>query len=263
MSSAVLTADEVATMVREVTDEEVAFYLEHGWVKLEGLIAPELAAELLRVGLGIRAREEKSYRFGLRPDGEPYRAFEFSEPMCRNAERFMNRKRLNENGIGVRYGGDNFIVKAPGAGKGAAYHQDAPEHGSDRVGETRFWVAVDDITADMGPMRFIDRSHEYGPLGAVLNDDYKVDLLDLYPKLAERLTPPIEYKAGDATVHHGYMAHGSGPNTTDRPRLSFLLNYVPADMRYWGGKYVGNPGSERRPLDDERWPIVYPRTSEV
>jgi hypothetical protein len=257
---ATLTASAVAAAVREVTDEELEFYREHGSVKLPRLSSPELAGEVYRVGRELRSREENSHSFGLRADAEPFRAFEFSEPMYRSFEQLIDRRRLNEDGVAIRYGGDSFFEKPPHTGSWASYHQDAPEHGSDRVGETRFWIGVDEVTADMGPMRFIDRSHQEGPLAAVLfeEDGRVIALLEHYPKLAERLTPPIEYEPGDATVHHGYMAHGAGPNTTDRPRLSFLLDYLPAGVRYWNATCSGNLGSTRAPVTDDQCPIVEP-----
>jgi hypothetical protein len=263
MATSSFTPSDVEAMVRDVSEDELAFYREHGWVMMRRLIPPELAAELSRVGQEMRRREAESgetqkYGYGLLPEAEPFGAFEFSPTMLRNAERFIDRRRLNPAGVAIRYGGDNFLIKPPGAGGGASYHQDAPEHGSDRVGETRFWVAVDTVTAGMGPMRFIDRSHQEGLLGTVLTSDGEIaDLLEVYPKLAERLTEPMEYEPGDATVHSGYMGHGSGPNTTDRPRLSFLLDYIPADIRYWGATYYHNPGSTRVPLDEQLFPVVY------
>ena len=39
-----ITAHEIETVVREVTDEEVAFYHEYGWVMMPRLVAPEFAA---------------------------------------------------------------------------------------------------------------------------------------------------------------------------------------------------------------------------
>ena len=49
---------------------------------------------------------------------------------------------------------------------GSRYHQDASEQGSDRVGEVQFWLALSEVTPEMGPMRFVDRSHREGPLGS-------------------------------------------------------------------------------------------------
>jgi hypothetical protein len=246
------TTQDVDSFVREVTDEEVAFYIEHGWVKLPGLVAPELAAELLRVG---RTLSDPNW-VAAQPDAEPFRAFVYGDVMARSAVRLMNRKRLSGVDVPLRAGADHFVSKPPGS-RGAPYHQDSAEHGTDRVGEMQFWLALADVTPEMGPMRFIDRCHKEGPLGSVFNEDGGGDLLDLYPKLVDRLTEPIEYEVGDATVHAAYTGHGSAPNTSDRPRLSYIFNYMPADCRWWNGTST-NWGSERKKLDDERNPIIYP-----
>src|SRR5688572_9162802 len=98
MSNTTLSPSEVAAMVREVTDEEVAFYHEHGWVMLPGLAAPELAAELRRVALELRRIAEEQGEpdprlrvrlLALNPEAEPYPSFIFSEAMCRNAQRLI------------------------------------------------------------------------------------------------------------------------------------------------------------------------------
>ena len=47
------------------------------------------------------------------------------------------------------------------------------------------------------------------------------------------LSNPFHYQPGDCTVHHGYTAHGSINNTTDRDRWAYLFSYTPADTRYW------------------------------
>ena len=45
-----LTEREIEAVVREVTDEEVAFYHEYGWVMMKQLVDSAFATELLRVG---------------------------------------------------------------------------------------------------------------------------------------------------------------------------------------------------------------------
>ena len=59
-------------------------------------------------------------------------------------------------------------------------------------------------------------------------------------------------------MHHGYCAHGSINNTTDRDRLSYLFSYSPADTRYWEAAGGANGGSPRLRLEnDEANPVVY------
>ncbi|HYE07432.1 MAG TPA: phytanoyl-CoA dioxygenase family protein [Planctomycetota bacterium] len=261
MPSAAASLD-IATHVRAVTDAEVAFYHEHGWVKLPRLTTPEFAAELLRVGREWHERngkQETQWNALAMPGRiEPYHALMFSDVMGRNAQRLVDRKRLSGVDVPMRYRVDHFVSKPPGSG-GATYHQDSVEHGTDRAGELQFWLALAEVTADMGPMRFMSGVHREGSLGSVFREGDD-GLLNRYPLLEKLypLTPPIEYQPGDATVHHGYMVHGSGPNLGDRPRMSYIFSYTPADTRWWHGK-VANSGSERIALGDESNPIVYPK----
>ena len=253
---------EIEAVVREVTNEEVAFYLEYGWVMMKQLVAPEFATELLRVGKEWRQRREEGgpgkslVGLALDETAEPFRSFMFSERMAKNATRLVNRKRLKGVDIPMRYRIDMVLLKPPGAA-GSTYHQDASEHGSDRVGELQFWLALAEVPAEMSAMRFVNRSHREGPLGSVFNDD-KGDLLKQYPLLTSELglSEPFNYQPGDCTVHHGYTVHGGPDNTTDKPRWSYLFSYTPADTRYWNGNN-GNWGSERKRMGDADNPIVH------
>lgn len=170
---------------------------------------------------------------------------------------------------------------------GSGYHTDSAEHGADRVGELQFWLALGEVTVEMGPMRYINRSHRE-ILGSVFNaqhqshgqggDDlggaagYRAsgNILDQYPLLTTHpdfgVSEPEEthYQLGDCTVHHGYCAHGSINNTTDRDRCSYLFSYSPADTRYWGRTQLGNVdgggnnGARRQRVEDNQAsPVVY------
>ena len=123
-----MTEREIEAVLREVTDEEVAFYDEHGWVMIKLLVAPEFAAQLQRVAQEWKERQNKA------EDAEPYRSFMFSERMSHNAMRLVNKKRLKGVDVALRYRIDKDMLKRPGAGE-SRYHQDSAEHGSDRVGD--------------------------------------------------------------------------------------------------------------------------------
>jgi ectoine hydroxylase-related dioxygenase (phytanoyl-CoA dioxygenase family) len=126
------------------------------------------------------------------------------------------------------------------------------------VGELQFWLALDEVTPEMGAMRFLSGVHREGPLGAGAIGAPGEDLLAQYPKLCDvyEFSPPFHYRPGDATVHHGYMVHGAPPNLSDRPRCSYIFSYTPADTRWWNGR-VRNWGSERKTLSDDSNPVVY------
>lgn len=251
-----MTEREIEAVLREVTDEEVAFYHEYGWVMMKQLVDPDFASGLLHVGQDFRDSKGDEGPLKLAAEGvEPYRSFMFSERMVRNATRLVDRKRLKGVDVPLRYRIDLLVLKPPGAG-GSTYHQDSAEHGSDRIGELQFWLALAEVTADMGAMRFVSRSHREGPLGSVFNDD-QGNLLEQFPNLTSvlELSPPFHYQPGDCTVHHGYTVHGGPDNSTDKPRWSYLFSYAPADTRYWNGS-AGNWGSERKRLGDADNPLV-------
>ena len=256
-----MTEREVEAILREVTDEEVAFYHEYGWVMMKQLVDPAFATQLQRVGKEHTERQKEAgsdtphVHLALTDDAEPYRSFMFSERMSRNAMRMENRKRLKGVDLPLRYRIDMHVHKPPGAA-GSTYHQDSAEHGSDRVGELQFWLALEEVTPEMGAMRFVSHSHREGPLGSVFNDN-KGDLLEQFPNLTSELemSPPQHYQPGDCTVHHGYMVHGGPPNSTDKSRWSYLFSYSPADTRYWNGT-AANWGAERKRMGDAENPIV-------
>jgi hypothetical protein len=262
MSTATIDLADIAAHVREVTDAELAFYREHGWVKLPGLITPELAAALLAAGLEWHERNQKqTYAWHSMASAgvEPFRSLVFSERMGRNAQVLMDRRRLSGVDVAARYRVDHFLNKNPDPAKTRIpYHQDTTEHGSDRSGEVQFWTALVECTPEMGTMQFLSGVHREGPLGSGLGEGD--DLLLRYPRLPELypLTGPISYQPGDATVHHGYMIHGSGPNVSGKPRYCHIASYTPADSRWWTG-VIGNWGTQRKQLSDDKNPIVYPR----
>jgi hypothetical protein len=255
------TGSDLHGHVRAVTDQEVAQFEEQGWVMLNGLISAELATEMLEVArrhatLVGDARWRIEGELAL-AGVEPYRSFAFGREMERNAQRLCNRVRLSGNQVPLRFHHERAMSKEPGA-LGTPYHQDATEEGSDRIGQVNLWLALDEVTPEMGAMRFITGAHREGPLGMAWESDQEVDgLLRMYPRLLEihPLSPPLHYRPGDATAHQGYTPHGGPPNTTDRPRWSYIWGYIPADTRYINGNAI-RPGIDRVEADDGRFPLL-------
>src|SRR5438105_3736487 len=92
---------DVLSEVREVTDEEVAFFDEHGWVMLRGLFSTDLAARLLeaaetltREPEGTAAEGSRSRRPLARAGLEPFPTVAWGGPMATAAHRLINRAKL-------------------------------------------------------------------------------------------------------------------------------------------------------------------------
>jgi ectoine hydroxylase-related dioxygenase (phytanoyl-CoA dioxygenase family) len=82
------------------------------------------------------------------------------------------------------------------------------------------WIALVDLTPEMGTMQFLSRSHRAGMLGRYFNRRDDVTLIDEHPWVLDEfeMSPPISLKAGDATVHDMNVIHAAPANSSNTPR---------------------------------------------
>ena len=119
------------------------------------------------------------------------------------------------------------------------------------------WVALSHVTADAGPMRFVQGSHQWG----LLDDGgfYRQDLDDQRTAIPvpdgqiwreqPALLPP-----GGASFHHCLTFHGSGPNRSAGPRRSLAIHLRTEKSRPVHDHRVGLTAF----IDDpERNPVIY------
>ena len=119
------------------------------------------------------------------------------------------------------------------------------------------WVALSNVTADAGPMRFVQGSHQWG----LLDDGgfYRQDLDDLRAAIPvpdgqiwreqPALLPP-----GGASFHHCLTFHGSGPNRSAGPRRSLAIHMRTEKSRPVNDRRAGLTAF----IDDpERNPVIY------
>ena len=240
--------------VRPVTAEEAAFFRANGWVKLERLVAPEVAV-LMRELAEKRMTEGAAAEGGkVRTKGiwnewryvardahvEPFASATFSPTLARNHRALLGRN------VQIRYWNDVVACKVParedkGSGP-TGFHQDFPHHSYDRCGSVTFWIALDKVTPEGGAMQFVSQSNRDGPLGR--NGPNDPDLLQQYPELLQRrsMSPPLWLDPGDATCHDDLTVHGAPANNSSRPRWSYLIVALPGDALYNGASYVGTDG---------------------
>ena len=198
--------------VREVTDEEVAALHRDGWVQMKGLVSRDLVDELLsQAKHHLEASRDRpgpipgvwNFAFIARDQRvEPFVGLVLSEKMGKNARRLINRQRLTDRSIPIRYRYDGLLCKEPGGGPSAddghadgstPYHQDIPDHGPDRVGELNIWLALAPVTPEMGSMRFLTGAHREGGLGAGVSLGGVPDVLGQYPKLLDFYEPLLRF----------------------------------------------------------------------
>lgn len=258
---------------RDITDDEIAHYLEFGWVKLTGFVRLEVAASMLALAktkMGEDGDSNAPTEHGtdfFNPEAGHGLTDPVLRPVIDEVGSSANRLLARGNGKGIRYFADYFAAKLP-AGKTYSHrgtgttdvHQDFTSWALDRTGGMTFWFALSELSPDSGTMSFLSGSHKGGTFGHY--ESYgDGGLLGLFPELLDRypLTGPTAYAPGDVTVHSSLIVHGAGLNLTCDPRWAWLVIVNPADALWNGGVADFFDYSGMHPLqapDDERFPVI-------
>jgi hypothetical protein len=126
------------------------------------------------------------------------------------------------------------FAKFPGPGQ-VAWHQDLPHWNLVPAEAVTAWVALTDSNEANGCVRAIPASHRNGSRASdadrdpnsLLSAGLKFDVADE----EARRSAPMVLKAGQFSLHHGMLVHGSGGNRTAAPRLGIAFVYIPAHAR--------------------------------
>ncbi len=228
-----------------VTEEQVRFYEENGFVQLHNVLtADEVTTLRAALDVAIAERDRLKANWGPREDEgytkvflqmvnvwERYAAIEeyVLSPRVGGIARQLTRA------SSVRLWHDHALIKYPKDSKATAWHQDKVYWPMQENGALSCWMALDDVTVDKGCMWFVPGSHKLGPLDPVdlgrAGDD---DLLALLPIGGRESVRPFiaEMKAGSCTFHNGLTFHYAGPNKTDGPRRAMVTIYMPDGTHY-------------------------------
>jgi ectoine hydroxylase-related dioxygenase (phytanoyl-CoA dioxygenase family) len=140
------------------------------------------------------------------------------------------------------------------------WHQDMPPMPMDRAGGLQFWLALTEITPEMGSMQHLSGSHREPPLGCTqFTPDQTLE--GLHPELWEKysVSPTHHFQPGDVLAHDSLTLHYAQSNKTNRLRWVYTSYRIPADTLYNG---IPNPRFEEfgfepwKPFDHPKFPIV-------
>ncbi len=220
-----------------------SFYADQGYF----LAPPVLPADLLaRVRRRIDAVYAGEYETGIPPTGNrPGR----SAPPTR-LEKIDNahvsdrtiREVVSHPAVGqwaaaltgarwVQVFATQLLIKPTGGqdGGNVGWHQDYEYWDAALEGDLfTAWIAISDVTPASGPMRFVRGSHTWGLLKA--GDFFGSNLDAIKRRIQGRhgdsawqeeaaVLPP-----GAMSFHHRLLVHGSGPNESATPRVSFAVH---------------------------------------
>ena len=127
-----------------------------------------------------------------------------------------------------------LFIKEANSPKIVSWHQDLTYWGLDDIAETTCWVALSKAHEKSGCMKFVPGSHKTKIVPHI--DTYAEDNLlsrgqEIAVEVNEKDAVVAALDAGQASMHHGLLFHGSGPNTTDDRRIGSAIRYIKPSMK--------------------------------
>jgi len=125
--------------------------------------------------------------------------------------------------------GNLVFYKPPHDASYASWHQDSVYSGWHLTPSVSAWIALTVSEPANGCMRVIPGSHKHG----LLEHDNVQDP-NMLNRRGERLRMDVDesqavdlvLRPGEMSLHHSNIVHGSNPNTSDGPRIGFIVRFV-------------------------------------
>jgi len=129
--------------------------------------------------------------------------------------------------------GSSFFIKEPGTTSYVSWHQDATYWGLDGSDIVTAWVALADAPVEAGAMKFWPGSHKREQIDH--RDTFHEDNLlsrgqEIAVDVPEEEGVHVPLKAGEMSLHHVLLVHGSEPNRSGDRRIGFALRYIPTRL---------------------------------
>ncbi|MCY3833120.1 MAG: phytanoyl-CoA dioxygenase family protein [Chloroflexi bacterium] len=238
-------------MKTELTQEQIDFYQENGYIVIEDFLTPEeletwrrqvddaVAQRDGRVTVGgprsaDRVKDEASrhydkvfvQRMNLWTDHEGMRRLMFDPRLGKMVSELAGVD-------GMRIWHDQALIKQPWANP-TGWHLDNPYWSYSSRDAITIWVALDDATRDNGCLYFLPGAHKTANFdGATIGINIS-DLFEIYPQWAEIQSAAAPMKAGSCSFHNGLMPHAAGANMTPGWRRAMTCGYMPDGSTFNG-----------------------------
>lgn len=147
--------------------------------------------------------------------------------------------------------GSTLFYKKPNNKKYVSWHQDGYFMKFSSPQYTTVWIALEDSTKENGCLQIIPESHHrlYAHDMIPSENSMLPSGLSITEKFNKKTAIDIELKAGEMSLHHVNIIHGSNPNISENPRIGFAIRYISTevtqelyhhDVILAMGKYDGN-----------------------
>lgn len=266
-------------MDHEITDEQVQYYQDHGFVVIHDFLnMDELETWRRNVGEAVASRGKRKLADGRLMEQDNYYARVFAQRINlwndhEGMRRLMLDDRLGKMAAdlaqvdGIRIWHDQALIK-PAWGNPTAWHLDNPYWSFYSRNAISLWVALDDVTRDNGCLYFIPGAHKTATYDNVDIGSNIGDLFKAYPQWSKQEAVAVEMKAGSCSFHNGLCAHGAGANMTPHARRAMTCAYMPDGSVFNGQQNILSPEQVASydigaVLDDDaQTPLIYHRSKD-
>jgi len=237
-----------------LTEEQIAFYHEKGYIVVEKVLDEEKLITLREVTdqvvEGARGLTQHTDVYDLEDSHIP------EEPRVRRVKnpskvhpvyRALSRDTTILHivsqliGPNIRFHSEKLNMKSAGYGAPVEWHQDWAfyPHTNDDV--LAVGIFLDDCTLENGPLMVIPGSHK-GPIYDHHAEGLFCGAIHPSCKVNYEDAVPLTCNAGGMTIHHVRAVHGSAPNRSDKPRRLLLFAYAAVDA--WPLMGMGQSGAK-------------------
>ena len=128
----------------------------------------------------------------------------------------------------------NFFIKEANSPGFVSWHQDSTYWGLDPDDVITAWVAFTEVTPENGYMQVIPGSHKVDQLPHV-DTFHKDNLLSRGQEISVDVDKTkavgLALHAGEMSLHHIKLVHGSDANRTNDRRIGLAIRYIPTHVR--------------------------------
>ncbi len=127
----------------------------------------------------------------------------------------------------------HWFPKFPGDRAYVSWHQDATYWGLSPANVTTAWIALSESTVENGCLRVVPGTHK--PPLLPQRETYAPDNMlsrgqEIAVKVDEATAVDLPLHAGEFSLHHIGIVHGSGPNKSATPRIGLAVRYISPDV---------------------------------
>ena len=218
-----------------LTPKQLKDYEDHGFVAPIDVLTPDEASEIRREIEKI----EKKWPHELAGLGRNYvhMISPVFDKVCHNAKILDAVESII--GKDILVGGTTLFIKDPDNKGFVSWHQDAKYIGFEPHNWVTAWLAITDTNEENGCMRMWAGTHKkkIREHKDTFNESNLLTRGQTVQNVPLENTIPNELKAGQLSLHHPMIVHGSTPNRSNGRRIGFVIqSYIGTNVDQVIGK---------------------------